>query len=96
MHSLTAIGILINVLYLNPADHLSAEVVRWDASRYAILVPNNLPKPKTKASYKREALLRQRYPPFLNGIMASLPCIIVDQHSIILTWYLPGILTDAR
>ena len=60
------------------------------------LGPNNLPRPGTKALDEREALLRWQYPPSPNIITASLPCIIVDQHGIILTWYLLEILTDAR
>jgi hypothetical protein len=49
----------------------------------------------TKASHEKEESLRQQYPP-LNGVMASMPCIIVDMQGIILAWYLPGILTDSR
>jgi hypothetical protein len=59
------------------------------------MVPKFPLKPGTKASEKKEASLRRRYPP-LDGITASMPCIIVDMQGIILTWYLPGILTDSR
>jgi hypothetical protein len=79
----------------NHADHLSAEEIGWDATRYADMVPKNPQNSGTKASNKKEASLRQRYPP-LKNITASMPCIIVDMHGVILTWYLPGILTDAR
>jgi len=46
-----------------------------------------------------DALLRRQYPPCGNlaaGNNISRPCIIVDRHGIILAWYLPGILTEAR
>jgi hypothetical protein len=79
---------------LNPAN-LSAESVGWDATRYADMLPKIPLKSGTKASDEKETSLRQRYPP-LNKITASMPCIIVDMQGIILTWYLPGILTDVR
>lgn len=67
----------------------------WDATRYAERVPKVPLKPGTKASEKKETSLKRRYPP-LNGITASIPCIIVDMHGTILTWYLPKILSDSR
>jgi hypothetical protein len=69
--------------------------VEWDVTRYAERLPKKPSKPGTKASNEREASLRRRYPP-LNGVTASIPCIIVDMQGIILAWYLPGILTDSR
>ena len=52
-------------------------------------------RPGTKASIQNEAAVRRRYPP-LDGVTASTPHIIVDEHGIILAWYLPGILSDQR
>jgi hypothetical protein len=77
------------------ADHLSAEDMGWDITRYADMLPKKILTPGSKASNKKEASLKQRYPP-LNGVTASKPCIVVDMQGIILTWYLPGILTDSR
>jgi hypothetical protein len=69
--------------------------VEWDATRYAERLPKKPSRPGTKASKEKEASLKQRYPP-LNGVTASIPCVVVDMQGIILTWYLPGILTDSR
>jgi hypothetical protein len=79
-----------------PADYAPAEVVKWDATRYANRLPKKASKAGTKASKKKEASLRRRYAPPLNGETVSRPCIIVDAHGVILTWYLPGILTEFR
>jgi len=73
---------------------LSAVKVKWDATRYAELLPK-ISKPGTKASNDKEAALIWRYP-LLDGVTASTPCIIIDEHDIILAWYLPGILSDQR
>ena len=70
-------------------------MVEWDITRYADRLPKTNTKPGNDASKANEASLRQRYPP-LNGATASIPCIIVDMDGVILTWYLPGILTDSR
>ena len=32
----------------------------------------------------------------MNGVTASMPCIISDRHGAILTWYLPKILSDSK
>jgi hypothetical protein len=69
--------------------------MEWDVTRYVEMLPKNPPKPGTKASNEKETLLKRQFPP-LNGVMASMPCIIVDMQGIILAWYLPGILTDFR
>ena len=61
--------------------------MEWDITRYADRLP--------KAGKVNEDSLRRRYPP-LNGITASKPCIVVDMQGIILTWYLPGILSNSR
>jgi hypothetical protein len=53
------------------------------------------PKRGTKAANEREESLRRRYPP-LNGVRALIPCVIVDVQGIIVTWYLPGILSNTR
>jgi hypothetical protein len=82
-------------MHFQPADGLSAVSVEWDATRYAEMLPKNPSKPGTKAAIEKEASLRLRYPP-LNEVTASTPCIIVDMHGIVLTWYLPGILSDSR
>jgi len=70
-------------------------VVPWDVTRYAEKLPKISSKPGTKAYIEKEASLQWRYP-LLNGFMASNPCIMVDMQGIILTWYLPGILSDSR
>ena len=69
--------------------------MEWDVTCYAEMLPKKPLKSETKASKEKEASLKQQYPP-LNGVMASLSCIIVDMQGIILAWYLPGILTDSR
>jgi hypothetical protein len=69
--------------------------VGWDAARYAERLPKKPSKPGTKTSNQKEGALRRRYPP-LNGVTASMPCIIVDMQGIILAWYCPGILSDSR
>ncbi|KAN0103717.1 hypothetical protein V8E52_011699 [Russula decolorans] len=69
--------------------------VGWDVTRYVDMLPKKPSKPGTKKAHEKEASLRRRYPP-LDGVTASLPCIIVDMQGIILAWYLPGILTDSR
>ena len=70
-------------------------MVGWDVTRYAERVPKKSSNSGTKASKEKEASLKRRYPP-LNGVTASMPCIVVDMQGIILTWYLPGILTGSR
>jgi hypothetical protein len=70
-------------------------VVEWDIMRYAERLPKKPLQSGTKASHEKEESLRQQYS-LLNGVTASMPCIIVDMQSIILAWYLPGILTDSR
>jgi hypothetical protein len=69
--------------------------VGWDVTHYAERLLRKPSKLGTKASNKREASLKRRYPP-LNGDTASMPCTIVDMQGIIMAWYLPGILTDSR
>ena len=69
--------------------------MEWDATRYVERLPKKPSKPGTKASDEREASLRWQYPP-LNGVTASMLCIIVDMQGIILAWYLPGIMTNSR
>jgi hypothetical protein len=59
------------------------------------MLPKRLLTLETEASKKKEASLKRRYPP-PEKVTASEPCIVVDFHGIILTWYLPGILTDSR
>lgn len=67
----------------------------WDATRYAEKLPKKPLNTGTKASIEMEAALKRRYAP-LNGVTASMPCIVVDKEGIILAWYLPGILTSSR
>ena len=53
----------------------------------------------SKSADAHEKSLRKRYPPrgdLAASISLSSPCIIIDMHGIILAWYLPGILTEAR
>ena|SRR5882757_690774 len=50
---------------------------------------------QNKTSQKREESLKKRFPPLI-GVELSKPCVIVDAHGIILTWYLPRILMDSR
>jgi hypothetical protein len=69
--------------------------MEWDVTRYAERLPKKPLKSGTKASNEREELLRRRYPP-PKGVIASMPCIIVDVHGIIMAWYLLGILSDSR
>ena len=66
-----------------------------DATRYAEKLPKKLPTPGTKESKSMEKTLKRRYP-LPNGVTISMPCIIVDTDGIIVTWYLPGILSDSR
>jgi hypothetical protein len=75
---------------------LSAEVVGWDVTRYADRLPKNPSKPGTQASEKMEESLKRRYKPLEKEVTVSTPCIIVDMHGVIVTWYLPGILSDSR
>jgi hypothetical protein len=70
-------------------------VVEWDITHYVERLPKTSLRSGTKASHKKKESLRWQYPP-LNGVMASMPCTIVDMQSIILAWYLLGILTDPR
>jgi len=74
---------------------LSAGEVGWDVTCYAEKLVKKPSKSGTKALDLKELSLRKRYP-LLNGEMASTPCIIVDTQGIILSWYLPGILTSSR
>ena len=69
--------------------------MEWDVTRYADRLPKTNSKSGKEAAKVNEASLRRRYPP-LNGITASIPCIIVDMDGVILTWYLPGIVTGSR
>jgi hypothetical protein len=52
--------------------------------------------PGTKAYEAKENSLRRRYKTLDGDAASSSPCIVVDMQGIILTWYLPGILTDSR
>jgi hypothetical protein len=70
-------------------------VVDWDAFRYAWSLPKRPMNANNAASRAKEESLKKQYPP-LNGVEISTPCIIVDMHGIILTWYLPGMLKDSR
>ena len=69
--------------------------MEWDVTHYVEMLPKKPLKSGTKASKEKEASLKWQYPP-LNGVTASLPCIIVDMQGIILAWYLSGILTNSR
>jgi hypothetical protein len=55
----------------------------------------NFPNPGTNGSITKERSLRKQYPP-LKGITFLAPYIIVDMQGIILTWYLPEILSESR
>jgi hypothetical protein len=70
-------------------------VVNLDAERYASKLPKKNIYGDSNAKKNREASLRRQYPP-LNEVKVSRPCIIVDMHGVIVTWYLPGILSDSR
>ena len=72
-----------------------AEIVDWDISTYAKQLPKTPSNQVTKASIEKEQALREQFP-LLNGVMASMPCIITDRHGAILVWYLPKILSDYR
>jgi len=74
---------------------LSAGEVGWDVTHYVEKLLKKPSKSGMKALDLKESLLRKQYPP-LNGEMASTLCIIVDTQGIILSWYLPGILTSSR
>jgi hypothetical protein len=52
-------------------------MVEWDATCYAERLPKKPLNSETKASKERKASLRWHYPP-LNGVIASMPCIIVN------------------
>src|SRR5882757_894061 len=93
MHFSTAVSEIKHMSY--PVDNLLAEMVEWDAMCYAERLPKKPSRSGTKALDEREASLRRHYPP-LNDVTASTPYIIIDMQGIILTWYLPGILTDSR
>ena len=57
------------------------------------------PWKESKSAVSHEKSLRKQYPSHSDlaaGISLSSPCIIIDMHGIILAWYLPGILTEAR
>ena len=69
--------------------------MNWDITRYADKLGQNFPNPGTNGSITKERSLRKRYPP-LKGVTFSAPCIIVDMQGIILTWYLPEILSESR
>ena len=64
--------------------------------RYSDGLPKNSPNPESETSKKKEAARRRRYPPEKKTVTVSMPCVVVDMHGIILTWYLPGILTKIR
>ena len=70
-------------------------MVKWDATCYADMLPKNPSNRETQTAKTKEARLKLRYPP-LDRNMETTSCIIVDMHGIILTWYLPGILSDSR
>ena len=72
-----------------------AEYIALDVTRYIEKLPKQLPQPGTKGSNLMEKKMRGRYP-LPNGDMASNPRIIVDVDRIIVTWYLPGILSNSR
>lgn len=69
--------------------------MKWDITRYADKLGQNFPKSGTNGLITKEKSLRKRYPP-LKGVTFSAPCIIVDMQGIILTWYLPEILSESR
>jgi hypothetical protein len=58
-------------------------------------LPKDPLKLTTNALNQKKALLRWQYP-LLEEVTASTSCIIVDRHGIILTWYLPEILSNSR
>ena len=63
--------------------------------RYADKLPK---KPLTRgsdAAKAKEASLKQQFVP-LDGVTISTPCVIIDSQGIIMAWYLPKILSDAR
>lgn len=68
----------------------------WDVVRYADKLPKRYLNPNSETSKKKEARRQHRYPPEKNEVTVSMPCIVVDMHGIIVTWYLPGILTNFR
>jgi hypothetical protein len=70
-------------------------MLTWDATRYADKLPKKPLNSGTKASNDKENSLKEQHVP-LNGVTASMPCIIVDMQGIILAWHLPGILTSSR
>jgi hypothetical protein len=68
----------------------------WDVVRYADTLPKTYINPGSETSKKKEARRQRRYPPEKNKATVSMPCVVVDMHGIIVTWYLPGILTKFR
>ena len=69
--------------------------MEWDVTRYADKLPKK-PLPRgSKGEQEKEASLKQQFVP-LNGVTASIPCIIIDTQGIIMAWYLPKILSDSR
>ncbi len=79
MHPPTAVSRIKHIS--QPAEHLPAVTVEWDAAHYAEKLPKAPLNLRTKASNEKEAALRRRYAP-LNGVTAPRPRTIVDMQAL--------------
>ncbi len=73
--------------------------VPWDATRYAERLPKKSTNRPSKTAKYTEDRLQKRFPPQTDlaaGKTLTRPCILVDMDSVILAWYLPGILDGSR
>ena len=72
-----------------------AEYIALDVTHYIEKLSKQLSQPGTKGSNSIENKMREQHS-LPNEDMASNPHIIVDADGIIMTWYLPEILSNSR
>ena len=92
--------------YLNPSEFVilpyhsfpepkhSEVTLPWDAVRYS----DRLTSRETGQHEEREKQHAVAYPPIgdMEPNKISRPTVVVDMHGVILAWYLPGVLGNAR
>jgi hypothetical protein len=79
---------------------IPAVTIHWDATRYAMRLPKKPSAPGTRTANAAEESIRRQYPPMSESAAAeaaeSGPQIVIDTDNVILAWYLPGVLSEAR